>query len=1054
MKKSLILIFALLICVLDILGQERTISGKVSSAEDGLPLPGVNIVIKGTTIGTMSDGNGNYSIRFSGQYGILSFTFVGMVPQEVEMNAFSDTYDVILEPASISLGAVVVTALGVTREKKTLGYAVQEIESTQMNLAKDLNVINTLSGKVAGIQVTSGGSGIGSSSRIVIRGNSSFSGNQPLFIVDGTPINNATNNNGGDGGLDYGNAASDIDPNNVESITVLKGANASALYGSRASNGVILITTKKGIKSSKKLGIDFTSSVVVNKPSYFPRLQNEYGGGDRGSEYYWRKYNEENGTSLTYNEYAKTFSYNYVDGLGGGVNDNWPLSWGARLDAGLLIDQWSTGPDSPWVSRPDNINAWFDTGVNYENNIAITSSGEKASGRFSFTNLDAKGIVPNTDMRQNTVSINGNLTPSDRLTVTTSITYLKRASDNIPQVGYNYADIYAWRAREYDVKYSREIFEKEGNVGYSEDSDNDFFGYYNNPRSLSRDRIFGNVGINFKLTDWLSANARAGLDFYNEIRFSSNSSQSKGNLRLLKGGSFSQNQDYIKELNADVSLNFDKTFGEIRLDGLAGANIRNNLNKYMWLSASDLTVPDLYTISNVKGTPGYGMSENEYETQSVYFAANGSYRDFLFLGITGRNDWSSTLPEENWSYFYPSVSLGLSILDAFALKSDAVTYVKLRGSWAQVGGSTGAYQLQKTYSASTFNGVAIFSPTGTMPPTGLKPERTTSYEFGADMRFWDNRLSLDLTYYNQTTVNQILSVATSSTTGYTSMKLNAGEIENKGIEVMLTGHLLSNPSGLNWDITVNWAKNKSMVNSLYGDLESYQIGSGGSGMKTLGIPGEEWGILWGLPYVRNEAGKIIVDSRGIPKTTSSGAKLGSVTPDWTGGISNSFNYKGINLSFLIDMRWGGDIFSGQIWHSYPTGAYEITTKDNVRETGLIVDGVFEDGSPNNIRVSAQDYFGGSWMWNNHEYSIMDGSYIKFRELVLGYDFNLDKINWISKLNLSLVGRNLAILYRDKYVREFGLDPEQGFGGGENGIGFENFQLPTTRNYGVKVSISF
>lgn len=448
------------------------------------------------------------------------------------------------------------------------------------------------------------------------------------------------------------------------------------------------------------------------------------------------------------------------------------------------------------------------------------------------------------------------------------------------------------------------------------------------------------------------------------------------------------------------------------------------------------------------------MYLSEYETQSLYFAANGSYKDFLFLGITGRNDWSSALPKESWSYFYPSVSLGLSIMDAFSLKSDFVNYAKLRGSWAKVGGSTGPYQLNRTYSPGTFNGVSVFSPTSTMPPVGLKPEETKSYEIGADIRLWDNRISLDVTYYDQTTVNQILSVATSSTTGYQAMRLNAGEIENKGVELMINGKILNNPNGLRWDMSVNWAKNKSMVNSLYGDLQSYRIGSGGSGMTTLGIPGKEWGILWGLPFVRNDKGQIVVDDNGIPKTTSVGKEIGSVTPDWTGGINNTFNYKSFNLSFLIDMRMGGDIFSGQIWHSYPTGSYEVTTKNNVRENGLIVDGVFEDGKPNDVRVSAQDYFGGSWMWNNHEYSIMDGSYIKLREVVLGYNFNVNKIKWINKLSLSVIGRNLAILYRDKYAKEFGLDPEQGFGGGENGVGFENFQLPTTRNYGLKLSVSF
>lgn len=1030
--------------------QQKELRGKVIN-QAGKPIPAATVQVSGSNNVTTTDEQGNFTIMVStGQH--LEVTSVGYASGFITVGSDSQVI-VTLKETGGELDEVVVTALGITREKKALGYAVQELSSNDLNMAKDANIVNSLSGKIAGVQVTSGGSSIGSSSRIVIRGNSSFSGNQPLFIVDGTPIDNTTTSNGGDGGIDWGNAASDIDPNNIESMTVLKGANAAALYGSRASNGVIIITTKKGIKGAKRLGVDVSSSVVLNKPAYFPKLQNEYGGGWDGSEYLWKKYNEDHGTSLSYNEYAKQFAYNYVDGNGGGVNDSWPINWGPRLDAGLLLDQWSTGPNSPWISRPNNIKEWFNTGTNYENNIAFTSNGEKASGRVSYTNLNSTGIVDNTNMKQNTISANLNLTPTNKLTVTSSLTYLKKESDNIPPVGYNYADIYAWLQRDFDTKYAKEMFKERGNKDFMFDADNPFY-TLRNTNSFFRDRFFGNVGVTYAIFDWLSASARTGMDFYNEYRKSITQSGTVGNIKQGRGGQFGETQIYNKEVNADITLNADKSFGNIRIDGLVGANFRNNLYKSQYMGASDLTVPDLYTISNMKGTPSLSMYESEYETQSVYFSANASYKNYLYLGITGRNDWSSTLPQENWSYFYPSVSLSFSITDAFDVRSDALSFAKIRTSWAKVGGSTGPYQLNRTYSASTFNGVSVFSPTGTMPPTGLKPEETQSYEIGADMRFWNNRIAVDVTYYDQTTVNQILSVATSSTTGYTAMRLNAGEIENKGIELMVNGRLLNNPGGINWNLILNWAKNKSMVNSLYGNLESYKIGGGGAGVNTLGISGEEWGILWGLPYVRNEKGEIIVDSRGIPKTTSAGKKLGSVTPDWTGGITNSFRYKGINLSFLVDVRMGGDIFSGQIWHAYPTGSYEVTTKNKVRENGIIVNGVFEDGKPNDIRVSAQDYYGGSWMWNNHEYSIIDGSYIKLREVVLGYDFDVTKIKWLNKINLSLIGRNLAILYRDKYVKEFGLDPEQGFGGGENGIGFENFQLPTTRNYGLKLTVSF
>ncbi len=1055
MKKKLVLIYLLLIATLSVYSQTRTVSGRVTSAENGESIAAATISVKGTTRGAITDMDGNFTLEILASHaeGILVASFIGMKTMEIPITS-SSVYNFVMEPDRVGIDEVVVTALGITREKKTLGYAVQNLSAEDLNQANDANLVNSLSGKVAGVQVTSGGSTIGASSRIVIRGNASFSGNQPLFVVDGTPIDNSTTNLSGGGGIDWGNTASDIDPNNIESMTVLKGASASALYGSRATNGVILITTKKGNIEKRKIGVDVISSVVIDQPSYFPNLQNEYGGGWDGSEYIHKKYNAENGTSLSYNEYARQFSYNYVDGEGGGINDWQPINWGPRLDAGLRLDQWSTGPDSPWVSRPDNVKEWFDPGVNIENSVAISSSSEKASGRLTFTNRNSTGIIDNTDQKQNTIAGNFSVKPSKWVTAVGNFTYLRKESDNIPNNGYSWADIFGWLQRDFPTQTVKDLFYEKGNEDYMFPQNDNPFYTQRNTTSFTRDRFFGNFSLTFNITDWLFVNGRYGVDFYNEYRSDITQSGTRRNLRQGKGGQFDDTSIFTKESNFDATLNFDKTFGDIRVDGLVGGNYRNDQYKSMGLGANDLTVPDLYTISNAKGTPRTSMYKREYETNSVYFAVNGSYKNYLFLGITGRNDWSSTLPADNWSFFYPSVSLGFSITDAFEIESNILSYAKVRASVAKVGGDTGAYQLARTYGAGTYNSISTFSPTRTLPPVDLQPEETSSFEIGADLRVWKDKIAVDVTYYKQTTVNQILSVATSRTTGYGAMRLNAGEIENKGVELMISGSILDNPSGLRWNASVNWATNKSTVNTLYGDLESYVISSGFGGAKSLGIPGEEWGVIWGLPFVRNDAGKVVVDSRGIPKTTSVGEKLGTVTPDWTGGITNMFRYKGFNLNFLIDARIGGDIFSTTAWHSYPTGSYAVTTANNVREEGLIVDGVFEDGTPNDIRVSAQDYFGGSWMWNNHEYSILDGSYIKLREVVLGYDFDFQKIKWIHKLNLSLVGRNLAILYQDKTTKDLGIDPEVGLGGGEGGVGFENFQIPTTRSYGVKLKVNF
>ncbi|HVT86005.1 MAG TPA: SusC/RagA family TonB-linked outer membrane protein [Chitinophagaceae bacterium] len=1031
-----------------LLAQQRQFTGTVLNS-DGAPVKFATIQVVGTKTGISADEQGKFKITaIRGQQ--LQISAVGYDASTVTLGD-NTTLLIKLVSSGNNMGEVVVTALGISRAKKTLGYAVQELNNSSLTDAADNNIVNTISGKIAGAQVTSGGSTIGSSSRIVIRGEKSFSGNQPLFVVDGTPIDNTTTNLNGGGGVDWGNAAADLDPNDIESMTVLKGANAAALYGSRATNGVILITTKKASKG-RKIGVDFNSSIVANVPGYWPKYQNEYGGGWDGEEYIWKR----DHPSMTYQDYAKQYSYNYVDGAGGGVNDANPINWGPRLDVGLKLDQWSTGPNSPWISRPNNYKEFYSTEVTTVNNISVSASGDKASGRFSFTNENTpQGILPNTDQKQNTLNASFTLNPTDKLSLTGNLTYLVKHSNNIPVDGYTGVGVdFAWTEREFDTKYLKQQFYQHGNVSMWPGVDNYFY-YYRNNNSLDRDRVFGNMNATYKITSWLSAMVRGGVDSYRERRKSITQSGTAANVRKQRGGQFTQTDIFLQEQNYDFILNFDKTFGDIRIDGLAGGNYRDNTYNSTTLGASDLTVPDLYTISNVKGTPTASMFDSHKRTNSVFAEANASYKDYLFLGITGRNDWSSTLPSNNRSYFYPSVSLGFDVTKGLKINSDILSYAKLRASWAKVGGDTDPYQLAGTYSASSFNGVSVFTPGATLPPTNLKPQETRSYEIGTNLRFLKNKLSLDVTYYDQKTVNQIISVATSRTTGYSGELLNAGEVENKGVEIMFDGKVLQNKSGLNWDISVNWAKNNDVVNTLYGGLQSYQISPGFGGATSLAIPGQKWGILWGLPFVRDaKSGKIVVDNTGIPLTTNVAKNFGTVTPDWIGGINNSFQYKNFNLSFLVDMRKGGKFFSVTAWHSYPTGSYTVTTANHVRENGMIVDAVKQDGTPNDVRVSAEDYFGGAWVWNNHEYSILDGSFIKLREVVFGYNLSVKKIPWLTKLNLSVFARNLAILYQDKSTRQFGLDPEVGLGGGDYGVGFENFQIPTTRNFGFKISAGF
>jgi TonB-linked SusC/RagA family outer membrane protein len=853
MKKyisSIIIALFLLGSTSDISAQQRLITGMVVNS-DGNGIPSATVTVIETKEATTTSEQGTFSIKATtGQH--LEISSVGYVNNTVEVTKGHEL-NVRLQTSGKELGEVVVTALGIKREKRSLGYATQEIKGDQVNLAKDPDLINSLSGKVAGLQVTSGGSAIGVSSRITIRGSASFGDNTPLFVINGVPVINSFSNLDGNGGVDWGDLTSDIDANNIASISVLKGPAAAALYGSLAANGAILITTKNASKTDRKLGVDFSSSYVLDKPVNIIKFQNEYGGGENGGEFIWKRDHPE----MTYQDYAKTYSYNYIDGNGGGVNDANPVSWGPRLDAGLNLDQWSTGPNSPWISRPDNYKDYFRTGTTIENNISVTSHGEKASGRLGFTRSDIDGIQWNTNQYQNTLTSSFTLTPTKNLTANVNLTYLTKKS-TMPPIGYSGAGIYyGWIQRDFDTKYSWEQFRKQGNQNFMFPFlDNQYY-TLTNTNTSTRNRLFGDATIDYKIAGWLTATARLGTDFYNQYNNSITHSGTASNLSSGKGGQFSLTSIYNEETNMDFILNFNKDLSDhFKLNGLVGGNYRDVIYKSMWMNAPNLTVPDFFTLSNVKGTPSATNYYSQERTNSIYGSANLSYNDYLYLGLTGRNDWSSTLPAKSWSYFYPSVNLAFVFTDALNLKSNFLSYGKIRASWAKVGGATSPYSLNRTYSTGTFAGVSLFSPGRTMPPLDLKPQTTKSYEVGTNLRFFNDRVTLDVAYYDQKTINQILSVPISSTTGYSTELINAGEIENKGVEVMLTGNILKNPNGLSWDISVNWAKNRNMVNKLYHGINSYIMGTGPGGIAVAGIPGQPWGVLYGLGYVRDFKGNI------------------------------------------------------------------------------------------------------------------------------------------------------------------------------------------------------
>jgi len=1034
---------------------QMRLSGTVEDPSS-VRLPGVSVLVVGTTTGTVTDIEGRFELAVPAGSDRISVSFIGFETQVIPIGSQS-SLRVIMQEDSKSLDEVVVTALGVQRERKELGYTVQTLSSDDMVATMDNNLINALSGKIAGVQVSQSGSQIGASSRIIIRGNASFAGNQPLFVVDGVPIDNTSSNLDGNGGLDYGNAAADIDPENIASLTVLKGANAAALYGNRAANGVILIETKKGNKSRQGLGVEFNSSMVFDAPAFFMNFQNEYGIGQRGGEYDWQQYLQRNpGSTLSYNDYAKRFSYNYVNGIGGGINEN-STSWGPRLDAGVLVDQWVKGPNTALESNPNNIrDNFFQTGTNQINQIAVTAKGKEAFGRVAFSNRKLNGIFFNTDQTVNTFNANLTLNPHEKLTVATNFNYIHRFSDNLPVVSYGSMTKLAWGAfRHIPLNEVKKVYEEHGNEqgsGYNQNQNN-FFYELEQTNALNRERFFGNVNVAYQINDWLTANSIVGLDYYNEERKSITMSRMRVNINNRRGGQFSQWDQNRQEFNTDLRLDVNKDFGnDISLIGLVGGNFRLNKFNSMFLSAPDLNVPDLFNIANVKGTPGTGMTDYHKENYSLYSSATFGYKGYLFVGATARNDWSSTLPAANRSYFYPSGNVSFTLTDALDIKTKNFNHLQLRASLAQVGADTEPYQLMGTYSTSYFNNIALFNSPAVKAPANLRPEMTTSLEFGADFRFFNDRLSIDATYYRQVTEDMILSVPTARSTGYASQLINAAEIENTGIELIMRG-LILRKGDFSWNTTLNWARNRSTVVSLYGGLENITISPGFGGARLVGTPGQPWGDISGLPFVRDDNGNIMIAANGTPMTTNQQRILGNVTPNWIGGLQNSFSYKKFNVGVLLDGRVGGDFFSGTYWHSYPTGAFTNTVQNNVREEGIIVEGVKGDGTPNDVRISAQDYYNGAWVWNNHEYSIIDGSYLKLRELTFGYSFSVWKVQNIA---VSVFGRNLAILHRSAKAKELGLDPEAAaqMGGGERGTGFENFMAPSTRSYGFNLRLNF
>ncbi len=1057
---------------------QKTVSGTVSD-ETG-PLPGVSVLIQGTITGTETDFNGKYIIQAdSGD--VLQFSHVGYDDVFKTVGA-SNVINIAMTGDNL-LDEVVVTALGISRDKKSLGYATQEIKGEDLSSIKSGNFINALSGKASGVHVRKNNN-MGGSTNVVIRGNASLTqSNQALFVIDGVPVSNTNTNTAGQGQArgnyyDYGNAASDINPEDIESMNVLKGAAASALYGSRAANGVIMITTKKG-KKSKGFGVTVNSSVTTGSvdKSTFADYQTQYGAG-------YGHY------------YSGPDDYWYLEDINGDGDDNQVVvytedgSYGAPFDPNLLVYQWdSFDPDSPnyriatpWVNAENGPITFFEAPLTLTNSVSLDKGLDDGSFRINYTNFDQKGLMPNSSLKKHNFSMSGTVKLKEKLTASGYANYIKTNGLGRSSTGYNdniVGMFKQWWQTNVDLQQQRDMyFATNRNVTWNPASsdagsvpifwDNPYWTRYENYQDDTRNRFIGNVSLTYDLNDWLSVTGRVASDTYAELqeerRANGSVPTSFGVSRGNVDSGYGKKEIQNTESNFDLMFNYDKDLSEMfNLKGILGTNIRRNHFQSTYASTSGgLSVPRLYSLQNSKGPlPLPVERDQKVGVDGIYASASLGYNDLLFLDGTIRRDHSSTLPTDNSTFYYPSVAM--SFVFSKLLSNDFVSFGKIRANYAEVGNSAPFDFLYDSFVVNTPIGTPSTSVGNTKKNPNLKPEITKSIEVGLEMNFLKNRLGFDVAYYKNNSVDQIFGVPVSTATGYTSKILNAGEIENRGIELTLQGKPVKTED-FNWNINVNWSQNKNEVISLVEGIENLQLGSFQGGVTINARVGEPYGVIQGTDYTYHENGERLVDesSGQYIKTATSDQVIGDTNPDWLMGISNSIRYKNLSFSFLVDFQQGGSIFSLDNYYGQATGLYAETAfindlgnpvRDYIADGGGVINpGVNEDGSPNETRIRTDRF--GAWGYRRglpDAKFVYDASYIKLREVALTYDIpnRLMSKTFISAMSLGLTGSNLWIISKDLPH----ADPESGLSAG-NLQGYSTGSLPSTRDFGFNIKLQF
>lgn len=1024
-----------------------TVSGKVITVEDQGGLPGVNILVKGTSNGTITDAEGNYSINANTGDDVLVFSFVGYSVQEVPLAGRSQV-NITLTSDAKQLSEVVVTALGIKREDKSLGYAAQSVSENAVKDAKSNNWVNTLSGKVAGLNIQGAGAGPMGSSRITIRGESSLNldNNQALIVVDGVPVSSKITGTGfnshlsADSPIDYGSTLSDLNPDDIEKITVLKGPGATALYGSRAAGGAIIITTKSG-KRGNGLGVTFNSNVSMEQVNRWPDYQFDYGEG-RTDEY-----------------------YSYLDSEDG-INTSTTVAagraWGPKFNGQSYFQYNPDAPDgrpverTPWVPYKNYISGYFQTGVTYSNSISVEGGGDNGSARLSVTHLKNKWIIPNTGFERINAALSINQNISDKLKITGKANYTNKTSDNLPAAGYNNQSLMYFLIIGTAPNISHQWFKPYWEPGledveqknpFNPGPDNPYLGMYEMLNKMNKHGIIGTLSATYELSPKLSLMVRTGLDMSFEYR----SQQRPYSMTKYPRGMFREQNVFSYESNSDFLLTYnDQISDRIAFTVSAGANAMRQTYDFAGMYADQLAQPGIYQISNSLDQAVADPQKTKKAINSVYATSQFSFDEMIFLDVTGRNDWSSTLPSKNNSFFYPSVSTSF-LLDELMSLPRAISFAKVRLSWAQVGNDTRPYQTaryyDKVYSNSFKNSETLFN-------ADLKPEITSSYEAGLDLRLFQNRIGLDVAVYDNRSRNQILAIPLDPVTGYSNALINAGLINSKGVEVRLSGKPVVREN-FSWNTTLIWSRNRSYVKELSEGITNQIIYAHNSNVTIEARVGGRMGDMYGKGFQRSPDGQIIYASTGLPAPLDPVArKWGNAFADWKGSIMNEFSLYRFKISVLLDGQYGGEMYSQTNHKNNTLGKTRVTLPG--REGGIVGEGVVAQGdgtfAPNTVNVAASAFYDNYYQISNAETNIFDASFLKIREVRVEYGLPQSIIG-----KLGIQQATIAIFGRDLFnFTDFpGFDPEGGnLNSGTLTPGVELTQFPSTRTLGANVMIKF